>query len=95
MIYKVQFETSIGLIDFIWKGGEYIEIYTSADEVPQIVNPFNYELGLMPFRRDLASFTDYCRWYIWEMERGVDIFTVKSGEISRISQSFQGNESPS
>ena len=95
MIYKVQFETNIGSIKFIWQGGEYVEVYTAADDVPQVINPFNYEIGLLPFRRDLASFTDYCRWYIWELERGVDVFSVRSDEVSRISPSVQGNESPS
>lgn len=68
MIYKVRFETNFGLIDFFWRGQEYVEVYRGEDQTPEIVNPFNYGLGMLPFRRDLSSFADYCRWYLWEME---------------------------
>lgn len=84
MIYKVRFETNFGPIVFLWQGQEYVEIYSGADDVRQIINPFNYEVGRLPFRRDLDSFTDYCRWYLWEMERGIDIESIESQEVSRV-----------
>jgi hypothetical protein len=95
VIYKVLFETNIGPILFIWRAQEYVEIFFAGEETPLIINPFDYVLRLFPFRRDLDSFADFCRWHIWEMERGVQIISVKSEAVSRINLSNQGNESPS
>jgi hypothetical protein len=82
VIYKVQYQTNFGWIVFVWRGQEYVEIFRGDDPVPEMVNPFNYEIGMLPFRKDLQSFSDYCRWYLWEMERGVEILSVKEEQIS-------------
>ena len=95
MFYKVLFETNFGLFIFLWRGAEYVEIFEAENSDPQLVNPFNYETGMLPFRRDLASFADYCRWHLWEMERGIEIFSIRQEEVSRIRAERQGNESPS
>lgn len=94
MLFKVSFETNFGLMTFHWRGGEIVDLFTNDDEVSYQINPFNYEKGVMPFSRNLDSFADYCRWYLWEFERGIDIFTIITEEISVGQKSTLGNNTP-
>lgn len=95
MIFKVRFETNFGQMDFYWRGGEIVELYTNDDELPYPINPFNYEQGKLPFKREIGSFADYCRWYLWEFERGIDIFTITAEEFSSALNPTRGNKTPS
>jgi len=95
VIFKVQFGTSFGRFDFYWRGGRIVEIYQGEDSTPKLMNPFNLEAGRLPFRSDLASFKDFCRWHLWEMERGIEIYTMVGEEVFAEEHKFKGNESPS
>jgi hypothetical protein len=95
MIYTARYKTNIGDINAIWRGHEFIEVYKADDEVPELINVFDYEAGKLSIGFRSVDVANFVLSWLWEMERGIEIFEMTHDEISELDNLNDGNYSPS